>query len=273
MQRPHGGGRTILFVVLAILAVAITLALTHETVGYGVDSSAYFGVAHNLVTGRGPTVPMTFYTDHYPPARAFAFHGAVPSTHFPPLYPMMLAGFEAFGLSAAAAARWSSTIVHTLNLVLVGLVLSRVLVRARWIGAFAAAAILLTIDAWLVTHTFAMSEALFITTVLAFLLATSRHLATGSRGALVLAASCAAAAVLTRWVGVSVGVAGAGLILAHRGWVWRMRVARAAVIAGAAATSGLGWALYGRIAGGSSPRLFAYHPPQRFIGPLFDVLG
>jgi hypothetical protein len=87
---------------LGLTAVAVTVALTHKTMGYGVDSAVYLGQAHNLVTGRGPTVPMTFYTDHYPPAAAFAFHGAVPSTHFPPLYAALLALLEAVGLSAGA---------------------------------------------------------------------------------------------------------------------------------------------------------------------------
>ena len=127
--------RVVGLALLGAAGVVVTLALTRATVGYGVDSSAYLGVAHNLVTGRGPTVPMTFYTDHYPPARAFGFHGAVPSTHFPPLYPAVLALFESFGMSAAAAVRTSSTLIHALNLVLVALLLSRVLLRRAWIGA------------------------------------------------------------------------------------------------------------------------------------------
>ncbi len=275
-QRAHPGPdirRVFGVALLGAAGVVVTLALTHATVGYGVDSSAYLGVAHNLVTGRGPTVPMTFYTDHYPPARAFGFHGAVPSTHFPPLYPAVLALFESFGMSAAAAVRTSSTLIHALNLVLVALLLSRVLLRRAWIGALGGAAVLLTVDAWLITHAFAMSEALFITTLLAFMLAVSRHLVTGSRHTLVLAASLAAAAMLTRWVGLSVGVAGAGLILTRQGWSLRTRLERAAAVMGATATAGFGWALFGRIAGGSSPRLFAYHPPQRFFGPLLDVLS
>jgi hypothetical protein len=197
----------------------------------------------------------------------------VPSTHFPPLYPGVLALFESFGMSAAAAVRSSSTIIHGLNLMFVALVLSRVLVRRRWVGATAGAAVLLTIGTWLVTNAFAMSEALFIASLLAFLLVVSRHLATASHSTLILTASCAAAAVLTRWVGVSVGIAGAGLIMTRGGWPLRARFGRAAAVMGATATAGFAWALFGRIAGGSSPRLLAYHPPQRFLGPLFEVLS
>src|SRR5207302_3393600 len=51
------------------------------------------------------------------------------------------------------------------------------------------------------------------------------------------------------------------------------RFRRAAAVLGATATAGFAWALFGRIAGGSSPRLLAYHPPQRFLGPLFEVLS
>jgi hypothetical protein len=243
--------------------------------GYGVDSAVYLGQAHNLVTGRGPTVPMTFYTDHYPPAAAFAFHGAVPSTHFPPLYAALLALVEAVGLSAGAAVRWWSATLHALNLVLVlvAVMLSRVLTRKRWIGAIAGAVVLLTIGTWLSTHAFALSEALFLTWMLAALVILSRYLETSSPRLLSLVALCAAAAVLTRWVGVSVAVTAGALILARRGWPLRARFGRAAIVVGTAAASGCAWALFGRREGGASPRLRAYHPPGRFVGPLLDVVS
>jgi hypothetical protein len=216
---------------------------------------------------------MTFYTDHYPPAVAFGFHGAVPSTHFPPLYSMVLALFEGVGLSAGSAVRWSSAMFHAVNLLLVAVMLSRVLTRRVWTGAIAGAAVLLTIGTWLSTHTFALSEALLLTCTLGALLALSRYLVTSSPRALAVLATCAAAAVLTRWVGVSVAVTAGVLIMARRVWPVRARLGRAAIVVGAGATAGFGWALFGRIAGGSSPRLLAFHPPARFVGPLLEVLG
>jgi hypothetical protein len=258
--------------VLGALAVGITLALTGSNVGYGVDSSVYLGVAHNLVTGRGPTVPMTFYTDHYTPLRAFDFHGAVPSTHFPPLYSTVLAGFEALGLTATGAARATVALLHAVDAVLVAVILSRVLTRRRWLSAFAGTALLFTVDTWLVTHSFAMSEPLLMTVVLAWILVVARHLSSGSRTTLAWVAALAAAAVLTRWVGISVGAAGAVLVLGRRGWLRRVRVTRAAIVLGAAVGAGGAWSLYGRIAGGSEPRLLAVHAPRDFFGSLLQVV-
>jgi hypothetical protein len=147
--------------------------LTHKTMGYGVDSAVYLGQAHNLVTGRGPTVPMTFYTDHYTRRRIrLSRRGAA---H--PLYAALIALLEAVGLSAGAAVRWWSATLHALNLVLVlvAVMLSRVLTRKRWIGAIAGAVVLLTIGTWLSTHAFALSEALFLTWMLAALVILSRY--------------------------------------------------------------------------------------------------
>lgn len=272
-SKPRGRGHFIGMALLAAGGVAVTLALTHRTVGFGVDSAVYTGVAHNLLTGRGPTVPMTFYTDHYSPTTAFGFHGAVPSTHFPPLYPAVLALLESFGLSVGGAVRVSSAALHGLNLVLVAVVLSRVLTRRPWIGAFAGAALLLTIGTWLSTHTFALSEALFLTWTLVSLLALSRYLATPSPRVLAAVAACASAAVLTRWVGVSVPLTASALVMARGGWTLRQRISRATIVAGAGVGAAYGWTLYGKAAGGSTPRLLAYHPPQHFIGSLLDVVG
>ena len=115
--------------------------------------------------------------------------------------------------------------------------------------------LLFTIDTWLVTHSFAMSEALLITVVLAWRLVMARHLSGGSGATLGWVATLAAAAVLTRWVGFSVGAAGVALMLGRVGWPRRVRVAHAAVVLGAAVLAGGAWSLYGRIAGGSDPRL------------------
>lgn len=258
--------------VVALMAFGVTLALTRSDVGYGVDSSVYLGVAHNLVTGRGPTVPMTFYTDHYPPVRAFGFHGAVPSTHFPPLYPSVLAAFEALGFTATSAARITVALLHAVDAVLVTVILSRVLTRRRWSSAVVGTLVLFTVDTWLVTHSFAMSEPLLVAIVLAWILLVARHLTSGSRTTLAWVAVLAAAAVSTRWVGVSVGVAGAVLVLGRRGWPQRVRVTNAAVVLGAAIGAGGAWSLYGRIAGGSEPRLLAVHAPGDFLGSLLQVV-
>jgi hypothetical protein len=263
----------IVLAVLALAGIIVTTVITRPTPGYGVDSAVYLGVAHNLVHGRGPTVPMTFYTDHYSPATAYSFHGAVPSTHFPPLYPAVLALFESMGLSAGAAVRWSSAGLHAVNLGLVALLLAQVLTRRRWLGAFAGAAVLLTIGTWLATHTFAMSEVLLITFLLATLLLLSRYLVAPSPHALAAVAACASGAVLTRWVGGSVAVTATALILLRDGWPARVRFGRAAIVGGSAATSAIAWTLYGRIAGGSTPRVLAYHPPQRFLGAVFETIG
>lgn len=259
--------------VLAAAGLCVSLVMTERNVGYDGDSAVYLGVAHNIVDGRGPTVPITFYTDRYPPATAAGFHGAVPSTHFTPLYPAVLAGFEVFGLGGASAARVLDGLLLALNMVLFTIVLSRALVRRSWSVSVAGAVVLMVSGSWIVVHTYILSEALFLTWILAGLLLLSRYLVLPSPRGLALLSLCGAAAVLTRWVGVSFAITAATLIGTRAPWSTIARARRAAVVLGATASVGAGWILFGALAGGSLPRVLAYHPPPKVIGTILTLFG
>lgn len=259
--------------VLAAAACCVSLVMTARNVGYDPDSAVYLGVAHNIVDGRGPTVPITFYTDRYSPATAAAFHGAVPSTHFTPLYPAVLAGFEALGLDGTAAARVLDGLILAFNMVLFTIVLSRALVNRSWWVSAAGAVVLMVSGTWIVVHTYALSEALFLTWILAGLVLIPRYLVLPSPRTLALLSLCGAGAVLTRWVGVSFAITVATLIGLRAAWPAVVRARRAALVLGATATAGAAWALFGALAGGSFPRVLSYHPPAKAAGTILTLLA
>src|SRR4030042_2103472 len=69
------------------------LVTTRWGIGASPDSVAYLGVAHNLMSGRGLSLPFGDLAD-------------TPLTRFPPLYPMLLAGLGQVAGDPVVAARW-----------------------------------------------------------------------------------------------------------------------------------------------------------------------
>lgn len=105
------------------------------------------------------------------------------------------------------------------------------------------------------------------------ILVVARYLVEPSRRKLTVLCILAAAVVLTRWVGVVVGLTAAVLILWQRAWTIRQRLERAGSVVASAAGAGLAWTAFGAVAAGHMPRQIAYHAPPGFFGTVAGVLS
>ncbi len=261
--------------VVAGMGVVLALLATRRSVNFDTDSAVYLGVADNIIHGRGITTPFSFLSQ-YPPARAAGFHGAVPLTHFPPMYPIVLATVGFFGVALDAVARVANALLLGANLFLVGVVVRRLTGRTAWPLATGVMALLLAGPArpyflvaphitgrlnWLWMSSSILSEPLFIFVSLsALLLLDERVRWGGSPVRLAALAACCVLAVLTRYVGVSVvAVSVFGLaFIGHRDR--RARFGDAAVVALAVAVSIGAWTLYTSVLHhGAGARAFRYH--------------
>src|ERR1700704_3309420 len=68
-------------IVLAVWATIWVTAKTPHKLATNTDTAVYAGMADEVRTGHGPTVPSTYCYDHFSPHDAVAFHGHIPSTH------------------------------------------------------------------------------------------------------------------------------------------------------------------------------------------------
>jgi hypothetical protein len=265
--------------VVATVAVVLCLDATRHAVGTMPDSGAYLGAAHNLVDGRGLTTPFTLAGSQYSPRRAVAFHGAVPLTQFPPLFPLAVGLFGSVGLAVADAARILNAVLLGLNLVLVGVLTRRVIPSS--IAPVAVMALVLVgpvsgelgvHQSWLLLHALALSEPLFITLTLLTLLTLSRYLGSGRGEELLAASLLAGAGLLTRYVGISLVIAGVAAVIFWGPGDRRTRLRRAGLFAGVGLSASAAWALYDAIVQHGSG-LRSLHVHTSGLGGIRNVLA
>ncbi len=203
-------GVLVLGVPAAVGAIAL-LVVSRRGVYLSPDGLAYVGAARNLVDGHGLTPPP----------------GAPPLGNFPPLYSLVLAAGGVFGPDPLTVARVLSPLLFGATIFVVGLMAFR-LTRSVLLAA-AAQLLVLSGGDFLAFHSAALSEPLFL---LLTLLAVAAAAAVAERERLVvLAGLCAAAAVLTRYVGLALVAAGTVVLLAvgDRRRRWRTAIAFATV--------------------------------------------
>ena len=177
--------------------VALVAVGTLSGIGLSPDSISYVSAARSLLAGRGLD---TWYGE--------------PFVDWPPLYPLLLAGLGATGLEVTQGARLLALAAHGGLVWLAASWLARRTVspRVAWAATVAllAAFPLLGISVW------AWSEPLFLLFALASLMAVAEAAHESGWRWLGSAAALAAAAALTRYVGVAVMASG-GLFLLLRG--------------------------------------------------------
>jgi len=252
--------------VLAVAASAAALGAlllwlaTPWGIGLSPDSAAYVGAARNLLAGRGLTLP--------------GLAGDLPFTHYPPLYPALLAlaglstGDPLSGGRALHALLWAA------NLFLIVWALAQGARRASWV-AVAGALFALTAPTLVEIHLMAWSEPAFLAGVLLGCLLLAMYLDAPRWPFLLASALATSLALLTRYAGVAlVGAGGLSLLLLdRRRWSHRL---------GASAAFGLIsvlplalWTLYTlTTAGRASSRELAFHPIGREqLGQALDTLA
>ena len=183
------GRRQFTVLVLLVLAGAAGSVLMYWITDYGPgvgpDSVAYFGAARNLLAGNG------------------LFVDGQPMTHFPPVYPLLLALASPFRHGdILQASRLLGALLYGTNLFLFGLAVQIGTERSLW--ATSCAILLFLCSAPVTaTHSMALSEAPLITFTLTTLILLSLHVARPSRYLLLMASLCAGCAMVTRYVGIT----------------------------------------------------------------------
>ncbi len=192
---------------LALLAPALALIRTalHGLALHG-DSVNYLAAARSLTAGTGYT--------HF---------DGTPLTGWAPLYPTLLALFDvALGVDPLSGARYFDAAVFGLIVFFSGLLFQRYL-REPSLVIVGTAFVLLSPDL-LRLSTYGLSEPLFILLTIIFLLGLNRYLTKSSLLTLFLTAIVVGMAGVTRYIGVTLVLAGAAAILLNRRCTVRTRV-------------------------------------------------
>jgi 4-amino-4-deoxy-L-arabinose transferase-like glycosyltransferase len=218
-------------------------------IGVSPDSTVYIGAARNLLRGQG----LSALT-----GRSFA---PEPLTHYPPLYPFLLALLGAARGDPLQSARWLNALVFGANILLAGLAVG---LYTRWTAraaALLASLLVLAAPDILQVHSMAWTEPLFILFSLAGLLLLAAYLEREVRALLMASAAIVALGFLTRYVGVVLLATGVCGILFLSGRDFRRRLSDASLFAFVAGLPMALWMVRNRYAaGGSTDRQFVFHP-------------
>jgi hypothetical protein len=272
LRRRAGG--PLVVIAVAVAAFTAMMVLTARAPLYSPDAAAYLGVAQNLRSGHGTTVPFDEVADTYSPRDVVGFRGAVPSTVYAPLYPVLITSFAVLtGSSVDQAGRLLGALVAAAIVVLFAAIVRRCLRRGSWFVAAAGAALLGASYWFILAEGYLLSDALLCVWVLATALAMPALLERPTPKRVALVAALAMAAVLTKWAAVAVPIAAAIACLVLTDWAARTRVRTAALVALPGIVAGGAFVLWGRLAGGSSPRPFKVHVPHGLARTAGDVIS
>lgn len=236
-------------ILISLGAGAVLLFSTPWGIGVGYDSVFYLSAADNLLHGLGLS-------------RLGGGGEVMPLTHFPPLYPLLLAVVTGVaGQTAAEAARWMAGVLYGLDLGLIGFLIYRY--SRVWWAAIAGAVIALLSPVLLEVNLMAMSEPLYLSLLLAALASLTTFFERGGRGWLMVAGFMAGLATLTRYVGASLVVTGALALLLWDGRRPKRRLGETMIFTALGVVPTLVW--YARnfiLTGTATNRVLGYHPPS-----------
>jgi hypothetical protein len=183
--------RWIFLAILALISIVGMIALWRSTpYGMGLvnDSATYVEGAANLLAGKGYV-------------RISGGGEIKPITHFPPLFSLLLAGFGFMGMDLLHAARILITILFGIDILLVGISINKI--GHSLVFACLGALLLAVSDLHLGVYSFALSEPLFITLMLAAFLFLAQSFDHSGWWWSVLAGLTLSLAYLTRFAGAS----------------------------------------------------------------------
>jgi hypothetical protein len=246
------GNNTVGLFLLALLAILIVWLATSLGIGINPDSTVYIDAARSLLEGHG----------------LFVLTGSgdmKPLTHYPPLYPALLAllthaGSLLGGVSIETVARVLNSFLFGASVLLVGFTVKDYARNSYWLPVLGA---LLTLTApdTVGIHTFALTEGLFIFLSLSGLVSLSRYIQTKRGAWLVVSAAAIAMALLTRYVGIALIFTGVFVLLIVNGRTLRCRCTEALSFGLISCAPMALWAVRNmRLGSGVSDREFVFHP-------------
>jgi hypothetical protein len=248
-----------LFVILTSLGILGGLVLAFSLrwgAGLSPDSILYIAAARNLLAGRG--FSSSFDSEQFSPL-----------THYPPLYPALLAGVGQFGIDPVDGARWLNAVLFAANIALAGS-LVYLSVRSFW-PVVVAALLFMTAHPITQIHSMAWSEPLFLTFELLEIIFLAAYLERPRFAALVSASLVAALAFLSRYGGATVVATGAIAILLLNRIGWKRRLADTLVFASLSCLPIAVWMIRNYLMTGSTTnRVLSFHPQP--LSTVSDVL-
>lgn len=225
---------------------------TRFGIGINPDSTVYLDAAHNLLNGRG-LIALTGRGEFQP------------LTHYPPLYPAVLAflarvGSLLGGFPIESAARMLNSFLFGANVLLVGITI-RCYVRDSYWLPIIGSSLTLTAPDIAGIHTFALTEGLFLFLLLSGLVLLCRFIETKRRPWLIGSAAVVAMAFLTRYVGVTLVFTGVLVLLFVNGRSFRRRCFDALTFGLIACAPMALWAVRNmRAVEGMTDRELSFHP-------------
>jgi 4-amino-4-deoxy-L-arabinose transferase-like glycosyltransferase len=199
----------ILFFACVTLGLFLWATSTHG-IAVRTDSVAYLWSSENLVKGVGI-------------GRLDGAGNFRPYTHWPPLYPILLASLQVTGMDGLQAARWIGAVCISLLILLVGFSIAHLTHYSPWY-ATAALAVLISAPSLWMTSIFAMSEPLFMILGLSALLLLERYVRSSKLGLLFISSILMGLAFATRYVGFALPAAGFLFIMIRPGWAWTQKL-------------------------------------------------
>jgi len=235
-----------------ILAMGIAHWCMSSDVGVTPDSLIYLSAADRLVEGKGLTPIGYHYAPSVPSGR--------PLVSFPPAYPLLIASTRLVTSDRLTAAKYIHSFLFAANVFLLGLIIY-ISSRSIW-PALCAMGLFQTSFPLLSIYTMVRAEPLFMFFLLFTLLGVIFYTQRAQLWLLIVCASAAAGAVMTRYVGIIILLPLVLTVLIQSGPL-RERIKRGVLVAAVALLPLIGWVIHNKlVAGSSTGRSFAFH----FIG-------
>lgn len=232
--------RLIWLLLVSLLSLSGIIIVLYSTVWGPVlsdDSYHYISSARNLIAGRGFDL----------------------TPHFAPLLPLLLSIGGLFKVDPLSAIRWVNAFLFGLNIFLVAWIIRSQTDSSAF--SLLGAILTLVINTLIALHTEGMSEALYISLFLTGFLVFATTYQRGSRGIPITTGICFGLAAATRYIGISLLMAGAVFWLTEAGRSGRERFRNALGFSAAGVIPLLLWIIRNQgITGPLTDRIFSWHP-------------
>jgi hypothetical protein len=216
----------LVLVLLFIIASGIMLAATPYGSGLIGDSFYYISGARTIAAGYGM-------------GRIAGDGEFSPTTKYPPMFSLLLAGGELIGIDAIEGARWLNAILFGLSVFLAGIALLK---TTRSLGFSIFGALLIAVSPGMISvYSWAMSEPLYIALSIAGLLLLHQFFVVRKWFYLLFSAFVIAAAFLTRYIGGSLVLAAAAILLLDSKANFRKKIKNIVLFCGVSMAPVLAW--------------------------------
>jgi hypothetical protein len=169
---------------ISLIACLLMIWITAYDPGVSPDSTTYLGAAKSLLLGKGYTISNR------------------PITHYPPLYPLVLAAASLLEISLIQASRLVNALAFGINAGLVALAVY-LGTKRNLLAGICAALFFISSAELLEVHSWVLSEPLFMTFLLTCLILLALYVIRPTIRLLFTSSICLGCALLTRYAGIA----------------------------------------------------------------------